>query len=231
MKKLARPIPLPREKVIKLENKIILTLENYLKSLDEYDDIPNFDLPSGFFDWKNVLGETISVQVRLRTKKNGGLFIVPEARIVARKEDWMKYLEPESLVVYFNQSMYLVGEFRDKLKYDIRREIHSKVIHELTHALDLLRPESGDAISKGVLFYVNLPEEVRAHMAQIIEEVLPSMRAQKIIGKRKLTTEEVLHILKTKSSSWKNKHLFMSPETKKKILKSLVQVLDDYGLV
>lgn len=112
--------------------------------------------------------------------------------------------------------------------------LFSILIHEATHAVDLSLKEieysPSDVIEQGEKAwgpYVNDPNEVRAFMQQVVDEVVRS--AGKI--KSHFSGQKLVEVALKMSTTWSLVGKHLNPSNKAKILKAVYLGLDEAGLV
>jgi len=124
-----------------------------------------------------------------------------------------------------------LGQLR-KQRDRVADEIYSVLVHEMTHARDVMETPAGrerreEGQEEGHAYY-NRPSEVRAFKRQVAEEVLGEMRhlyededEPEWIG----STGEMVAYYLGKSPTWERVRRFLTPENRRKFLESAASVV------
>lgn len=188
----AGPIPLDRQEIEELADRILKGLKPYLKFRPEHMGSPmwsargfspsrwQYDVEGGF-QTTNVRNHPVRVEVHVNFQRptergrdyvtGGGVQSKWYADSRGRATGYGLHLK---LTVHLNPERS-ANEFLDELRGDVRKELLSVLRHEVTHLKDLLKydplPEAADDLAHAQAYH-NKPSEVRAFMRQIVDEAI-----------------------------------------------------------
>jgi len=122
-------------------------------------------------------------------------------------------------------------------KWIAAERLQSFGIHEVTHALDVIREDMAYEGGEGDLrVYYNQPIEVRAYARQIVDEVVRGLKKSQLRSRRTkkpLPTGRDLieRLLFGQSETWVKIHEYLEPKNDRLIRQIVVRELQDAGLI
>ena len=237
----ARPISIDKDKIRELAK--FLSVNIGRKARKAHDDERRNRLPpwrgigqirkvweQTYFSVEPVRGEEFTIRIIVATQPGSG--ITAGAGMGTNRNTG----EP-TMVVYLNANMK-PGDLASAAETGILEgQLWPILIHELTHAADVFKPEAEYERKGGAkvptsgeidpVAYYNDPGEVRAHMQEIVDEVLsiPVEKLQAAFG-----SKGILYAVRS-SETWKYIRDHLTPDNKKLILKAVYRELQEKGYV
>jgi hypothetical protein len=243
----ARPIPIDKKAVKEFVDDILLSsVFRWASQQNPNKKLGRQPICKSVFSLKNPRGEHVSLDVIVQTSphSNDSIFTGGYFSRVKSPGRW-------KIVLGINENLYPSSILENPNK--LGAILYSAMIHELTHALDVI-PDGVSRMdylkkqnSPGVIptgddidfkKYVNNPVEVRAHMQQVVDEVLtrvsnpyylaflkrtyPNDMKDKMIGKNAMTNLSPKWCFLIENG--------ISKENRKKILQAVYRALEDSGL-
>ncbi len=156
-------------------------------------------------------GEPFTVGVTLRAVKKPGKSI----------GDVDGHYDPRRHRIYIDLNGDLVAEQLDRLKYDLLSDISSVLIHEMTHARDVLPRHMIDPKEKGdYVGYMNQPHEVKAYGQQLVQHVVAAWRRLEVKSRHKMnepptTDGKFIESLIEGTKDWRQIDKFMTEKNKR----------------
>lgn len=185
---------------------------------------------------RNVMGQDVTVDVLVTAGKNrsGGPFVDAGGYGFSRQTG-------RPVVIVKLNGSYTATEYARATETGmLTRGIYNILIHEMTHATDAAikaqyqtGPASGAYVPDDEAAYYNDPQEVRAYMQQVVDEVLSFgskrenlEKAMRLFhGPRQRGIEVVLKNTET----WPEIEKHLTPANRNKILKAVYQALSEGG--
>ena len=184
----ARPIPLDKrainEATSEVTRRIMLAINSRSGDPDEplsSQRIPR-QIDGGSFPLSQVIrdGEGlvpsdlhVPIQVRFLNRPPRNMTLLLGGSLVSQSDLFSGF--QHSLEIRASSALS-ASEYRDQNGL-LQREIYSVLLHEVTHAVDLvgrMRDDYSPADARdGAAAYINQPHEIRAFMRQVVEEVIP----------------------------------------------------------
>lgn len=178
--------------------------------IHELPGASSFIVDGGVYKSTSVVGSDVQVPVMLDLYKSNSSALIPSGHVESTGEDWDQHLAPIQVVLFLNSTKTLrqIREGEARLK----KELRSVLVHELTHAHDLIPKETSNT-------YFQDPVELRAFMQQVADEVLEEhLRRPRDI--RRILQESVF---------WNSLAPHLTPMHRRHILKGVARALEDLG--
>lgn len=184
--------------------------------------------PLGRYQTTSVDGRDIDIPVYLKVKP-GPRYGVRDY-IVGGKVEATRDGSPRALTLFVNNA--ITPEKLLRGRDDLRDELYSVLIHEVTHVHDVLGEASGD-LDKSLSreerqkAYYNLPHEVRAFMQQIVDEALVSLEDYEPEEIPETLSSRFIMDLLIGSDTWFRVAEYLTPSNTKKILRAVARAVED----
>lgn len=199
------------------------TPEAWDKPMRELKGLRTTLVPGENFETTSVKGDPVSVFVTLGWKpsRGGPRVFVTGGNVKASHESLRSKGKPFKLTISLNSKVSANALIRGQRR--LAKELLSVLRHEVTHLRDLL---SYHADTDDERVYVNRPEEVRAFMRQIVDEVLEVMErdAKDSEGWIDTTWDSTERYL-DKSPTWNRVKRLLSSQSRRQILKAVGQAV------
>lgn len=185
-----RPIPVDKQQVAKLSKAVIKALEEKFSLVNpKHRDVPirnlkflqNWGKHVGVLETTSVDGNPINVPVWVemgvgKTSFGGPRQYVGGGRVRSRTYKPGGRMSPFQVAVYVDSNHTVEDVERHLMR--VEREVHSVLLHEVTHVRDILLhdPEGDLEQSIAPALYYNKPTEIRAFMQQVVAEIEPQFR-------------------------------------------------------
>lgn len=238
----ARPIPVDKADIRETVDAIVTNVVRELRRRHPQDE-PLGDLAPRFFVWSGeidnpdlltVTGQPvgpIDIIVTSQIGKGPSLILgggIGRKRVTGKR----------ALVITLN-GRYTVDALMKSLPFQ-KEELFSLLIHEFTHFKDKLGklgyrktikkmgpvlPTLGDDLDESA--YYNDPDEVRAHMQEIVEQVLALASSVRTL----FDPNKTVRIALSNSQLWRDVSPHLTAKNKKIIMKAVYTALQDAGLL
>lgn len=179
------------------------------------------------------------LQIEVEVRRSNAWRMVPSAHFS------IPWDPPGQIMVFLNSRLPLAWYLPGAMEPELRQQLYSILIHEVTHATD---PRGQRAVQGQVRYhshaedpegYYSDPVEVKAYAAMVIEDVLEyfekyaTRRAMAVAAERAgkpLATLLLENALRS-STAYQEYVVRMNPDAQQKVLKDLHRELSDAGLV
>jgi len=198
------------------------------------------EIQMGKMFFESVSGRPRPLKIVLNHKPSQGLWTAGRHFVTGGMVNFVhtgrndKSAYPTELIINLDSSRRY-EQFTDPKNRDrIEREIYSVLIHEMTHARDLVESLNARERHKeksekgGVSEYHNRPSEVRAFKRQVADEIWSALERMHEdedepdwIG---AGSENVMELL-SNSTTWHRVRHFLTPENRKEFLKTMASVV------
>lgn len=219
-----RPIRIDPEEIDRVTDQIF---EEIGETMEVYFSHPGKPIPPDKYLWapnwgprikvKNVKGEEISIPITVLPTQAG-----PDAQVGGA----LTLQTPKVLMLKLPFGGLPAGFVKDFLRdhqAELRRDFRYVILHELTHAKDIIPQITYDSseVQQDPVKYYNDPAEVRAYMHEMAEEVW-----QAYPQGAPLNSETLWKLLET-NRIWRQVEPYLEPESRRKMLQGVVQYLND----
>ena len=116
-------------------------------------------------------------------------------------------------------------------KARVIKDIYSVLIHEVTHAADVIRSQDRVRPEDDFEGYLNSPHEMRAHMQQIVDEALEVADKEAESMEGFTDTRQLVELGLKGSFTWRSKGKEFNRDSRRKILQAVHFAIDEADLV
>lgn len=213
----ARTIPVDRSQIRTLTESVVREITDFvspfLRRGEAKYDLQyqrGFDarktLRAGFYTGRDVTGSGFSIPVFIDFKENVRSLgtsrdLIPLGGLYQQGYPGKRFI-PRSVTLTVN-SAASVEDILDQSR--LRKQVQSVLLHEITHASDWMVAKKPRKRTRAE--YINAPEEIRARIPQIAEEILP--------------TDLRVDVALRGSEIWKSIRDDLTEDNRKRILKTL----------
>jgi hypothetical protein len=221
-----RPIKLDRSVIERLVDKVLARMKGW--SVREDGDAPLLDTFwfKDTIDIETVKGESVSIIVQVLSRKGTSTNFI----LGGGSGKTVKTREP-AVVIDVNGS-YSADDFI-VAESSFKRDLSSILYHELTHQADIMKKQSGPTSNKIMTEedfgdkldeYYNHPNEVRAYMREIFEDMRQHLRT--LVNN--LGDREAIRKLLKFSKTWKQIEPHLTDSNRRLIEKGVYQAVQDW---
>lgn len=172
---------------------------------------------------KAVDGSPVSLQVVLATRPSDNPDIVLDGGVGTYKGD-------KVVLIYLNGSQPGLKSWAQKKL--LSHKLYPVLIHEMTHVSDKYTKGVGDRMTqeeaRDNAAYYNDPSEVRAYMQEVVSEASERFPIWDKLVKISPTKAKAVDYLIGNSGTWAEVSPYWTTSNKQKVLKAVVQALDEY---
>lgn len=222
---LSRAIPLDKYRLKKLAETLQGVIEK--KTKNQSGPLGRSVLVEALpFDIKRADGVELDIFIRILTIPTSSRYFVVSGGIGKTRSG------QTAIVIHFNGSEDAEAIHKSAAGSDlIANEIYKVLIHEVTHAADILGKGYGlseeEAQAKPEVYY-NDPSEIRAYLQEILEELENRIKYYpKFVTMFKGRGKGLMNLMNM-SSTWKELEPYLTESNKRLILKSVALKVDQW---
>lgn len=236
---MSKPIALDKEAVRALAARLQADIGSWV--LGREDDlregmlvVPSGPLrrvsPAGVaFDLTDVRGAPRRVYVRVTTVVAPGPEFIPTGGFGTHVDSGLPVVE-----LGLNARLGVDVIWRQTKHGDwIAREIYQVLLHELTHAADVIksyqRPMSRTEAGEDLAVYLNEPREVAAYMQEVLHEIEHLLPEHALELKHHFGASQAASMVLAMSSTWAWAAPYWTPKNRRKVAKAVAARLSEAG--